>query len=79
MNTLPAKACFVKLKTDTPLASNLSKTTTLYLKPQAKPKNLFSLLLIHFRLMLHLRINQVLDLYLYLICHSSTGAFQTFC
>ena len=45
LNTLSAKVCFLKLKTDTPLASNLLKTALSFLHPQAKLKNLFSLLL----------------------------------
>ena len=45
MNTLSAKACFLKLKIDTLFASNLFKTATSFLHSQAKLKNLFSLLL----------------------------------
>ena len=36
VNTLLAKPCFLKLKTDIPLALNLSKTATSFLHPQAK-------------------------------------------
>lgn len=39
------KVCSLKQKTGTPLASNLSKTTTSFLDTQAKPKNIVSLLL----------------------------------
>ena len=42
---MSAKAYFLKLKTDTPFGSNLFKTVTSFLHPQAKVKNLFSLLL----------------------------------
>ena len=40
-----AKACFLKLKIDTPFASNLFKTATSFLHPKSKLKNSFSLLL----------------------------------
>ena len=45
MNTLSANACFLKLKIDSPLVSNLFKTVTLLPHREAIPENLFSLIL----------------------------------
>ena len=45
MNTLSAKAHFLKLKVNSPFSSNLFKTSNSSLHPSAKLKNLFSLLL----------------------------------
>ena len=42
--TLSVKACFLKLKINTPLALNLSKFATSFLHLYAKHKNLFLLL-----------------------------------
>ena len=42
--TMLAKVCFLKLKIDVPLASNLSKTATLFPHLWVKLKNSFSLL-----------------------------------
>ena len=42
MNTLLAKACFLKLKIDNPSPLNLSKTAASFLHLSARFKNLFS-------------------------------------
>ena len=45
MNTLLAKSCFLKLKIDSPLASNLFEVAISFKHPEAKLKTSFSLLL----------------------------------
>ena len=45
MNNLSTRECFLKLKIDNPLISDLSKTATLFLHSQPKLKHLCSWLL----------------------------------